>query len=370
VLRRIGAGGGGQGATRIDLGLLALCCAFVTIGFHLGNYFWSGVAKLFLGPMPWSWMIENQTQNIVPVALLRGVMPFGAWPGVTAALHEGLGAGVVLSNAFVLGAQLFAILAVLRLAWLKLASLAYDALHIGIFVMGGLFFWPWVWNNLTILFAVSRVREHEVPLLPRLCCIAAILFGLNPALGASARLAWWDVLDIKIPVVQARTGPDAPWVDVPVSYFLSHSYAVSHGYFDQAATPGHYPPSIWGSVWEYGRQRMSGRCATPAPPSVPESAEDRAARLARVNAFLRAHHAKMVARAEVWPAQAYYLRSHHHPSNPLLHADFTALAPVDIAEYRLLVKSVCLRLADGHLVERVLHEEEHRVDVRDGLSGL
>jgi hypothetical protein len=34
----------------LDLDTLSLCLAFSAIGFHLGNYFWSGIRKLLMGP--------------------------------------------------------------------------------------------------------------------------------------------------------------------------------------------------------------------------------------------------------------------------------------------------------------------------------
>lgn len=316
-----------------------------------------------IGPAPWTWALENQTQNMLLVGLMRGVLPTGHWPGVTEALHAGLGAGVVVSNIAVLAVQLAAPVAVLRMAWLRLASLAYDALHIGIWIAGGLFFWPWVWNNISVLLAARRRFEHEIGLVPRLCCIATIGLGLGPDLGHSARLAWFDVTEIRIPMIEARAGEDAPWVAVPVSYFLSHSYAISHGYHDRARTPGHYPPSIWGSVKSVDRLRRNGRCLPPATPDRPETTEERAARMERFQRFIKAHHAKMADRAGWLPDHAYYLRSHHHPSNPLLHRPFNALAIPQITEYRLLTESVCLSLEGGRLRRTILKQDETVVHV-------
>ena len=95
-------------------------------------------------------------------------------------------------------------------------------------------------------------------------------------LGGSARLAWFDVLDIKIPIIQAET-PSCTWVDVPVSYFLSHSYTFSHGYIDSAPAQGHYPPSIWGSVPEFKRAITSGQCPEPSRVKEPEPPQARQA---------------------------------------------------------------------------------------------
>ena len=91
--------------------------------------------------------MENQTQNMIPVALKKGVLPSGAYPALTQWMSDTLGTVVVLSNLLVVLAQLFAISAPLRMRWLFIAALAYDVLHIGIYLVSGLLFWPWIWNN-------------------------------------------------------------------------------------------------------------------------------------------------------------------------------------------------------------------------------
>ena len=340
----------------VDLQLLALCLAYIAIGFHLGNYFWSGFAKLVLGPEPWSWALENPTQNIMLGALKRGVLPSGAMPGVTQALFDGFGRIASLSNIIVLITQLFALVVVLRIGWLRVATLAYDGLHVGIYILGGLFFWPWVWNNLSILLAVRRTSDQQIGWAPKVCCIIAILLGGGVTLGSSAKLAWWDVTDIKIPMIQAQAESGA-WVDVPVSYFLSHSYAVSHGYVDLAQTQGHYLPTQWGSARRYERAKTSGRCPETSYIDNVESSQARAERLERVGKFLRAHHRKMAQRANEGGHNNFYLRSHHHPSNPWMYRTFNDLDVRKIKRYRVLTQSVCMALSDGRLIERIIKED-------------
>ncbi len=65
IARRSAEERGTRVLARIDLELLATCIAFIAVGLHLGNYFWSGVAKVNLGPEPWSWALENPTQNMM-----------------------------------------------------------------------------------------------------------------------------------------------------------------------------------------------------------------------------------------------------------------------------------------------------------------
>ena len=132
--------------------------AYVAFGLHLGNYFWSGVAKLMIGPHLWTWILENQTFNTIPYAIVNGTLPIGHLPWLVQPVFDFMHVIVRPLNLAIVGFQLFAIVCALRLAWLKLASLFYDLLHIGIWILGGLFFWPWVWNNVTILLAANAQR--------------------------------------------------------------------------------------------------------------------------------------------------------------------------------------------------------------------
>lgn len=342
----------------LDLDGLAICLAFIAFGFHLGNYFWSGYAKLMLGPHPWTWVWENQTQNIMVVALKKGVLASGPFPGLTQLMFDGLGHLAKFLNLFVITIQLFAVIAALRTRWLVVSALAYDAFHIGIYVFGGLFFWPWIWNNGSIIVAV---RGSKFGWQPKVCCIISILTGYDTELGGSARLAWFDVLDIKIPTIQVET-PQGKWLDVPVSFFLSHSYGVSHGNYALANEPGHYPSSLWGSVTDYDRQVRSGKCDAPKDMAQPESLADRAARLDKLAKFIQAHHKKRLATA-IWPLD-FYVRSHHHPSVPWLYSDFNHLDLASVKRYRLVVQSVCLSLVGGQVNERELKRDEIYVDVQ------
>ena len=227
-------------ADTLDINTIAFCLAFIALGFHLGNYFWSGYEKLVIGPQLWSWAWENQTQNMMVTALKKGVLPSGASPYLTQVMFDSFGHVVRASNIFVVAVQLFAVIAVLRPRWLVLSALAYDAFHIGIYVFGGLFFWPWIWNNGSIILAA---RYGKVNWLPKACCVITVLLGYSSSLGGSARLAWFDVLDVKISSIQAED-LSGKWVEVPVSFFLSHSYAMSHGYYNNVSESGHYAPTI------------------------------------------------------------------------------------------------------------------------------
>ena len=345
------------GISLIDKGELAICITFIAIGLHLGNYFWSGYEKLVIGPYPWSWMLENQTQNLMLIGLKRGILPWPYPSAITQYVYDSFGSIVVLSNFFVVTTQLFAIVAVVRLRWLWIITIAYDLLHLGIYVFGGLFFWPWIWNNASILVAVRGQAEKQIGWLPRVCCIITVISGCDHSLGAAATLAWFDIREVKVPVIQAES-EDGVWADVPVSFFLNHSQLIVMGLEDRTKAVGHYAPTIRGGVLDYERQKNSGKCLPP-PVLDPETPQARELRLATLRKFIQAHHKHMLWLTSVFGRYIYYFHSHHQPSNPFLHKDFEAFDLQKIRAYRLVVQSICMDLKDGKLVEHEYKRDEY-----------
>jgi len=339
---------------------LQTCFAFNAIAFHLGNYFWSGFAKMAIGPRPLSWVTDNPTQNTVLIGLEKGTMPLGHITPLVDFTFEALSTTAPLTNAFVLCIQLGAIIALFRVSWLIWTSIAYDVLHIVIYVAAGVFFWPWIWINVAILYALRRARRLRVPMIAKLSCLLCIILGAPAAPIFDmhfALLGWYDADAVKSARFQAQA-PDGRWIDIPTAFFNSHSYTISHGYMDLATQAKHYPPARWASV-NYHHYAHVKNCAAPAPlPGVAlETADEFADRRDRARRFIRAHHAKVLQRVDDQGRYNPYLRSHHHPSNPWLYRDFNALDLRQVTAYRLLSQSVCLSLDNGDFQRAVQHED-------------
>jgi hypothetical protein len=269
-----------------------------------------------------------------------------------------LNAGVVLI-------QLFALICIFRVTWLKVASLLFDVLHLGIYVFGGLFFWPWIWNNITVLWAAEKAKEG-LSVNTKVACLAAIVLGA-PALklNEAAWLGWFDVADGRQVYFEAVT-VDGKFVKAPSAFFLSHSYSVSHAYMGAQRIPGQYPYTMLASSDYVSRNESSGSCAAPKPEpdEVVETAEQRLERQQSLSRLLRAHHRKMLGREEAFGLGSYYFHLHHHPSNPFLYPEFNKLSLNDVIGYRLVIESVCHRMVDGKLAKRVLARNTEYFDVR------
>jgi hypothetical protein len=335
---------------------LEICVGFNAIAFHFGNYFWSGVAKLAAGPTMMSWILENPTENNVLLALEKGVFVFGAWPDVTNFIYHGFSALRPFSNTFVLITQFLAIFAVLRRQWIIGASLAYDALHIGLYLIAGLFFWPWVWINVGVLLAVRSFSRETIPAVAKASCILVIALGGMLGWISFARLAWYESRAIRSPFFEVQA-PHGEWLRVPISYFGSLSYTVSHGHMDTSRQSGHYVVSNWGAV-PYNEFKRAQGCRNPTQFQVesPETQAEREAREQLVTKFVRAQHRKVLTRVDENGWYNFYLRAHHHPTNPLLYRDFNRLDLRKVKSYRLVTQSVCLSLEGGHLKRQVFNQ--------------
>ncbi len=342
--------------------ILEQCLAFSAIGMHLANYLWSGYAKFALGPTPATWVLENPTASSIPMAIYKGVSPIGQWPTLTQNVYEAFSLFAPISNFGVAFIQLAAGIVVFRIVILRFATLFYDALHIGIYVFGGLFFWPWVWNNVSVLFAIRGKTDADVSLYPRLCCIAVMALGFSSKLGDAAFLAWFDTTRVRAATIEIHDGSTNEWLPLPTSYFLSHSYAMSHGYFGHAVRDGHFSPSVGGTKF-YDQFLLRNVCKLPEDHGRVESRQDYDVRLQVLERFLRAHHDKMLARADAEGHASIYLRGHHHPSNPLSFSGFSALDLRDVDAYRYLDISACLTMSDGRVREQIVKRDEHIVQI-------
>jgi len=332
-------------------------------GLHLANYFWSGLAKVLIGPTPWYWIVNNKTFNQIPYTIESGIAPLGHLPWLADAAYQVLQFACVPLNAVIVCVQLLAIVCVFRVGWLKVASLLFDALHLGIYVFGGLFFWPWIWNNITILWAAEKAKDG-LSRSTKVACVAAILLGA-PALklNEAAWLAWFDVADARQVYFEAVT-KDGRGVKAPSAYFLSHAYSVSHAYMGSQPVAGQYAYTMLASADSVERNKTSGTCPVPDAPLAVETPAQRTERQARLSRLLRAHHQKMLGREAALGLGSYYLHLHHHPSNPFLYSEFNTLSLRDVVGYRLVLESVCHRLDQGRVVKTVRARNAEYFDVR------
>ena len=344
---------------------LEICIAFNAIAFHFGNYFWSGVAKLAHGPSITTWILENPTHNTITVALEKGVLIFGQWPMVTDYIYKLFSITVIPINTFILITQFAAIVAIFSRKLIIWSSIFYDALHIGLYILNGLFFWPWVWINIAILFGVKKMRDTPINTIAKISCFLVITMGSLLGYVKYAHLAWLETPNIKSPYFEVKT-PTNNWLKVPLSFFGSHLYSVSHGSIDKSIQIDHYLPSNWSAVkFEEFVERDGCQNPRSYDDSMYESLSEKIAREHHISTFIRERHRQVLKRLDDEGRFFPYLQSHHHPSNPLLYSEFNQLDLRKVKEYRFVVESVCLSLDSGNLKRKVINGYKVAINVSE-----
>lgn len=333
---------------------------FAAIGIHLSNYFWSGYAKLHLrnaGPL--DWVLENPTYILATSAYMIGTftlydLPF-VDPQTALAVTKFIN---VPTNFFVLLIQLACIVAVFRRWALIWVTALYDAMHIGIFLLTGIFFWKWILLNAGIVQALAR-RKAEMSFVPICILVGAIVTA--PSMFTTVSLAWFDTGGLNTGRIEAET-VDGRRVLVPSNFFLDKSIAFAQ---QDPGKPfdGTLRTNTWGTTKRYEiMKRFTDRCDY-TPPVNPTVRPEKLAELAEV---LRLHHGRMVAMAGEDGRFAYNLYPHHIWSSWLRDNAFKRLDIRDIKSYVLVVESYCVSLDDsGNIHKQPLAESEYHVPVGD-----
>ncbi|RWP21106.1 MAG: hypothetical protein EOR00_02765 [Mesorhizobium sp.] len=345
------------------------------IGAHFGNYFMSGMAKVTLDGGPLSWILENPTSSIMLAGYGLGAAPLGFSESLLAHAYEAVRAVQIPMNVVILAAQLLCFLAFLRRRWLIGLTAFFDIMHIGIFLLSGALFLHWIILNSLIVAALTRMKESSFFTTAIVTGIVVTIFG--DAVFYNARLGWYDSRQIRQAHFEALTkGGD--WVRVAPSFFRDASYllyARHFGYQEYRRESGHVPTSAWGQIGirkvrpkssdvassSYEVMKLTKDCAYPV--ELPITPPDYDA--ARPAPFILGQHNRAANLANSAVAVGYNFYPHHHYSMPFLHRAFEALEPRDIVAYRYLVDTVCLDVADGKVVRRVMTQTlGPRIDVR------
>lgn len=335
-------------ARRILLLILA-----IGIGGHLGNYFYSAMAKLALDGGPLSWLFGNRLYDGLPGAMEKGTFPFMAWPAAAQFMHDAIRALNLPLHLISFAVQFCAIIAIWRRRWVMAITVAYDAFHLMVYATYGLFFWKWIALNAIILAALARVHDADWTRSMRVTLALSVLFGA--IFFKTATLAWYDAPGFLSPFIEAEMR-DGTRLRVPNAYFGSGSYQMSHGQLGIVPESGHFNPSIWGSVLSADDLAAARRCMPPTPDGQIAPAaltDDPRGPLNALGAYVWSNHARLVrqGRAQSWRAYAY---PHHHFPAPFRGQPFGAIDPDDITAYRVVFESVCLRLEKGVLKRDVI----------------
>lgn len=340
---------------RANVTFAAMAMLFVAIGAHLGNYFYSFVAKLSLDGGPFTWVLDNQTYLGVPIGMERGAFPLTNWPELSQATYDILKASVLPMNVFVFIAQAAALFAFSRRRVLIGLTLLYDVFHLGVYLCFGLLFYKWIALNTIIVIVFSRMRDESFA--PGLRFFGAIAVIAGTLVFDTARLAWYDSPGFLSPYFEAHTS-DGKTYRVPPAYFRSASYQASHSRFYVPKGNEHFPVTKWGSFLNYSDLLSARRCEVPKRA---QTNDERFGPIERVGDYMRAQHRAILEGADANGVYNYYRYPHHHVPSPGLADPFYAVDKRRVISYSYVLESVCVSLENGHLQRKVLSRTEYPI---------
>ena len=304
------------------------------IAIHFANYFWSAVAKIVL-PGGWtSWLTDNPTHALILAANEGGFSPLSTATGLAEmAYHFFSGPGVLLLNVVVLLSQFASVVAIAYRRAIISVTLIYDAQHIAIFLLTGIFFWKWILLNFAIVAAASMLRQKNFPRLTTICCMLMVVAA--PMFFTIAKLGWYDTHsfnNLKITAV-LKDGREIP---LPSNYFFEYSVLFAQQYPGRPHL-GHFSTLTYGATVDHEIFQSANSCAQTFDDQKLSQSPGREA----AERLIRAHHQRLLRDENASVVGNFDLYPHHIWSNPSIYRDATRIDPREIVSYRMTVSSVC-----------------------------
>ncbi len=169
---------------------------FFLVVMLASHYLITALAKMFLGPRPWSWVMENRMHHLAASAYSWGwarFLPWTTWLRVIRAVKPI--EKPLQASAF--GVELLAPLALLHPQVAIGFCLAWAAFHLGVFALSGLLFWDWILANLAMALCILMLPDSVTaatfgPWQLLAGTVFMALFPLRHRLWKPMPLGWYD----------------------------------------------------------------------------------------------------------------------------------------------------------------------------------
>ncbi len=324
------------------------------IAMHFGNYFYGALFKMSLGEHIWSWALENRTFLLILMGLESHVLPISFSPSLVQHAYDAFAFLYLPFNLAVLVAQFLCIFALNKLRWTIAVTLFYDAMHLGIFLLTGIFFWKWILLNLAIVAALSLVPRGPIPLQHRVLVMALVF--LSPYVYKIPPFAWLDTPAVNTLHILAVTDAGET-LEVPNNYFLPLSVTFVQQRMQWPAR-GKFPTTTWGTTRQIETLAAMSDCEDARPVDAWRPfgySRD------KISTILRRYHEYVLSAVDDRGLLNYDLYPHHIFTMPWEQQAFRSFDKRRIVAYRYESESVCLSLKDGRLQKHV--KRSHGFDI-------
>lgn len=175
-------------------GALLSAFAWLLVTIVVSHYLIAGLAKMFLGPRPWSWALRNRLHYLPASAYSWGWARFvrwGAWLRVVRAVR----AVEVPLQIAILAAEVLSPLALLDTRLALAFFLLFAIFHVGVFLLSGLLFWDWIGSNVLVAWLLGSLTDQPLAFGPAallVCTVVLVVFPLRHRIWKPLPLAWFD----------------------------------------------------------------------------------------------------------------------------------------------------------------------------------
>lgn len=336
----------------------------VAICLHLANYFFSLVQKVALDGGPLTWIFENPTHQYIPFAYDRGLFPIANLSSENLFLLNNIVESLVLPlNISVFIAQALAIIALSNKRLLIGLTIFYDLMHIGIFILTGIFFWKWILLNLTIIIAFKYWKHKKLSASFNLACAGFIC--LTFFFFSVARLGWYDLNAARVTHVIAHY-KNGETRFVPTNYFMSYSFRFIFS-FDHI-TPGGFQENVWMNTtlgkgaYKTLVETKTCEMTMGSPTSDPEHERRGINVLKRI---LKNHHQYVLNHVDQNGYINYDRYPHHVWSDPFAFDDFKYSDKRDIIGFEIINRSICFNFNEnGEYAPILKHKDSVYVPIK------
>jgi len=333
-----------------------LYLAYCGTGFHLANYFYSGLQKMILPGSPVFWVLENQTQYLLLIATHMKLWPVEDLLSALPIIYPITTMAIFALNFVTLVSQISAPLMMMRIRWLIMLTVLLDIMHLGIFITSGIFFWKWVLFNFSVIMAFKYFPPKTLTPFWRISALACLFIA--PILFFTVKLAWYDTRTDVISYITAETKSGQSY-RVPSNYFMTTSVTYAQGRLGNIYTNG------FGTEYSKTEMALRNNCQMTSltkkhAVQYPVINDDN---FKQVTYFVNFHHQYVMSHLNNQGQINYNAFPHHIWSNPFDFGAFYQLDKRAIDHYTLHLNTVCLDFKDNKVIAQPLFFDKRVIPI-------
>lgn len=214
---------------------------FLTCCLLAAHYWAPGLGKLTLG-----WISRDQIQLLLPATYANGWLGFLDAESIGSITRQ-LAIANVPMKFVAMAAELGALFSLWSKPVMRVLIILWIALHAGIFLLSGIFFWMWIVLNAVLLLLYFRPRAGRLSFFTlEHFLLSVLIIAAGDILFKPAKLAWLDA-SVSYTYRFEAVGADGLSHAAPPRFFAPYDYQFTLGNFHYLHDAPHLP-IVWGAT--------------------------------------------------------------------------------------------------------------------------